>query len=203
MALLPRRDKQYLWHDGVPAYGHGRIPNSVDLPVTTIEAMSLYAVRREAAIATERRFGDRVCLIEAEPIEAIDVNTPADFALAELVASGQRERERVVLRTLRTELTSPVLADILDQLGVRGAVRGLEPSTPDARILGRAKTFKLRPLRDGEDFRGIYDALQTYEHIVPNDVIVVENGVPEYAYFGDLNARLAIRAGAVGAIIDG
>ena len=35
------------------------------------------------------------------------------------------------------------------------------------------------------------------------EVIVVENGVPDFAYFGDLNARLAIRAGAVGAIIDG
>jgi regulator of RNase E activity RraA/CMP-N-acetylneuraminic acid synthetase len=200
---LVRKEKQYLWNDGVPAYGYGRIPNSVDLPVTTIEAMSLYAVRREAALETGRRFGGRVCLLEATPVESIDVNTPADFELAGFIASGQRERERVILRTLRTELTSPVLSDILDQLGVHGAVRGLQPLTPEARILGRAKTLKLRALREDEDFRGIYDALKTYERIVANDVIVVENGLPDFAYFGDLNARLAIRAGAVGAIIDG
>jgi regulator of RNase E activity RraA/CMP-N-acetylneuraminic acid synthetase len=200
---LVRKEKQYLWTDGQPAYGLGRIPNSVELPPTVIEAMSLYVVRRDAALATGRRFGNRVHLLETSPIESIDVNTPGDFELAEYIASGQRERERVILRTLRTELTSPVLADILDQLGVHGAVRGLQPLTPDARILGRAKTLKLRALEPGEDSHGIYDALKSYERIVANDVIVVENGVPDFAYFGDLNARLAIRAGAVGAIIDG
>jgi regulator of RNase E activity RraA len=141
--------------------------------------------------------------MEGTPVENVDVNTPADFELAEFIASGQREKERITLRILRTELSSPVLSDILDQLGICGAVRGLAPLDPDSRILGRAKTLKLRPLRDGEDFRGIYAALKSYERIVANDVIVVENGVPDYAYFGDLNARLAIRAGAVGAIIDG
>ena len=200
---LVRKDKQYLWSGGVPAYGYGRIPNSVDLPETTVEAMSLYAVRRETALETRRRFGAHVYLMEASPLETIDVNTPADFELAEFVASGQREKERITLRTLRTELSSPVLSDILDELGIDGVVRGLKPLSPESRILGRAKTLKLRPLREGEDFRGIYQALNSYERIVANDVIVVENGTPEYAYFGDLNARLAIRAGAVGAIIDG
>ncbi len=200
---LVRKEKQYLWKNDEPAYGYGRIPNSVDLPPTVIEAMSLYVVRRQAALSTDRRFGSRVCLLEAAPVETIDVNTPEEFELAEFIASGQRERERIVLRTLRTELSSPVLSDILDALGVNGAVRGLRPLTPDTRILGRARTLKLRALREGEDFQGIYDALKSYERIVANDVIVVENGVPEFAYFGDLNARLAIRAGAVGAIIDG
>jgi len=200
---LVRAEKQYLWHDGIPAYGYGRIPNSVDLPPTIVDAMSLYVVRREAALKTRRRFGDRVYLLEATPVEGIDVNTPAEFELAEFIASGQRERERVILRTLRTELSSSVLSDILDQLGVNTAIRGIVPLTQGARILGRAKTLKLRLLRDGEDFSGIYDALRSYDYVVANDILVVENGVPDYAYFGDLNARLAIRAGAVGAIIDG
>jgi regulator of RNase E activity RraA len=34
-------------------------------------------------------------------------------------------------------------------------------------------------------------------------VIVVESDVPEYAYFGFLNANLAVRCGAAGAIIGG
>lgn len=200
---LVRKEKQYVWSDSAPVYGYGRIPNSVELSPTLIEAMSLYVVRRDAALRTERRFGDRVCLLEAAPVETIDVNTPADFELAEFVASGQRERERITLRTLRSELSSPILSDILDDLGIDAVVRGLRPLTAEARLLGRAKTLRLRPLCDGEDYRGIYDALHSYDRIVANDVIVVENGTPEYAYFGDLNARLAIRAGAVGAIIDG
>ncbi len=63
--------------------------------------------------------------------------------------------------------------------------------------------MKLRKLEDGEDFRGIYNALNSYDGISDNDIIVVENEVGEYAYFGDLNTRLAIRAGASGAIIFG
>ena len=35
------RAKQYTWSNGEPDYGRGRIPNSVDLPAVTIEAMSL------------------------------------------------------------------------------------------------------------------------------------------------------------------
>lgn len=33
--------KQYEWRDGVPVYGRGRVPNSVDLPQTIVEAMCL------------------------------------------------------------------------------------------------------------------------------------------------------------------
>jgi len=37
----------------------------------------------------------------------------------------------------------------------------------------------------------------------PGCIIAVGNEAPDHAYFGDLNATLAIRAGAVGAVIDG
>jgi regulator of RNase E activity RraA len=61
--------------------------------------------------------------------------------------------------------------------------------------------LRLRPKTEDEDYHRIYDALYSYETIVPGDIIVVENAVPEYAYFGELNAGLALRAGASGAII--
>src|SRR5262245_59076899 len=65
---LVRKEKQYLWTDGRPDYGVGRIPNSVVLPPTIIEAMSLYVVRRDAALTSGRRFGNRVHLLETSPI---------------------------------------------------------------------------------------------------------------------------------------
>jgi regulator of RNase E activity RraA/CMP-N-acetylneuraminic acid synthetase len=201
--VLVRKDKQYTWSEGTPDYGTARIPNSVDLPETVIEAMSLYVVRKSAVQSTKRRFGNRTYLLEASPLEAIDVNTPAEFELADFIASGLRERERVILRLLRTELSSAMLSDILDDIGCNTAISGLAPFNPSDRILGRARTLSLRPLEDGEDFHGIYDALKSYDFVVPNDVLLVANKVPQYAYFGDLNARLALRAGAVGAIIDG
>ena len=36
----------------------------------------------------------------------------------------------------------------------------------------------------------------------PGDVIVVHNEVKDKAYFGDLNANISIRSGAVGAVVD-
>jgi regulator of RNase E activity RraA len=76
-------------------------------------------------------------------------------------------------------------------------------SCQDVRMLGRAKTLRLRRLEDGEDFRGIYKALDSYATVVPNDVIVVENEIGQYAYFGELNANLAIRRGAAGVVVGG
>ena len=72
-----------------------------------------------------------------------------------------------------------------------------------AKILGRAKTLQIDACPDDSQFHRIYDSLSLYDHVVPNDIIVVANRVPEYAFFGELNANLAIRAGAAGAIIDG
>ncbi len=202
-ALLTTRDKLYTWQDGKPNYGYGRIPNSIDLPETRIESMGLYIVSREAALRCGRRFGDRPCFLEAQPIEAIDINTAGDFVLANYIASGKREKERLLIRTLQPLLSSPILSDILDDFGCQGVVRNLKPNMPSAKVLGRAKTMKLRALAPDEDYKGIYDALNTYESVIPGDIIIVENEIAEYAYFGDLNARLAQRSGAVGAIIQG
>ena len=202
-AVLMRSEKLYTWQDGRPTYGNGRIPNSVDLPATEIESMGMYIVGRDAALRFGRRFGERPLLLHAKPIEAIDINTSDDLILANHIASGKREKERLWIRNLQPLLSSPILSDILDDFGFRGVVRNLRPNMPNAKLLGRAKTMKLRALEPNEDYKGIYDALNTYDSVIPGDVIVVENEIAEYAYFGDLNARLAQRSGAVGAIIHG
>lgn len=202
-AVLVNRQKQYTWRNGVPVYDLNNIPNSVDLEDTIIETMGLYVMRREAAFSTNRRIGERPCLIEATPLEAIDVNWPDDFKLANLIAAGVREKDRILLENIKGQLNSSMLSDILDDLGVSAVVNGLKPNFDGAKIFGRAKTLKIRALNEGEDFRGIYDALQSYHTIVPNDVIVVENEINDFAYFGELNANLAIRAGASGAIVGG
>jgi regulator of RNase E activity RraA/CMP-N-acetylneuraminic acid synthetase len=203
-AVLIRKEKLYRWENGRPAYDIRHIPNSSTLPDTVIETMGLYAMRAEAARRTGRRIGDSPLVLEANPLEAIDVNWPEDLELANLIAAGQREQDRKLLANLRNQLNSSLLSDILDDLGLRKQViKGLRPNIDQARIIGRAKTLRLRTLKDGEDFRGIYRALESYKTIVPGDVIVVENEVPQHAYFGELNANLAVRAGAVAAIVGG
>jgi regulator of RNase E activity RraA/CMP-N-acetylneuraminic acid synthetase len=199
-----RREKQYLWRDGKPTYDIQHIPNSVDLPDVTIEAMSLYAVRRETALRTRRRIGDRPYVIELDPIEAIDVNWPKDFDLAEVIAAGMREQDGRLLANIRQLLSSALLSDILDNMGIDSVLSsGFSLNLPQVKLLGRAKTMQIDACPDDSQFTKIYDSLALYDHVVPNDIIVVANSVPEYAFFGELNANLALRAGAAGAIIDG
>lgn len=203
------RAKQYCWDGTVPAYGTGRIPNSIDLPATVIEAMSLYIVRNRGDGPATRRFGTRPLLFDLDPIEQIDINGDADLTVAETVAAGIRAREVTRFRAMLPHLSSPVLSDIAKEHGLRVVLpKALRP-TSGGKFLGRAKTLELtalavRPDRaPGGAWTGIYGALHSYRFVRPGDVIMVATDVPEHAYFGDLNANLAIRAGAVGAVIDG
>ncbi|WP_186171461.1 cytidylyltransferase domain-containing protein [Vibrio chagasii] len=203
-AILMRKERLYTWGEKRPNYNIESIPNSNDLDDTIIETMGLYIVRKDTALKTCRRVGDTPYFLEASPLEAIDVNWPEDFELAELIAAGTREKSRKLLGNIKNHLSSCMLSDLLDDLGYPNQVlKGLSPNIPGSKLLGRAKTLKLRKLNEGECFKGIYDALHSYDTIVPNDIILVENEVSDYAYFGELNANLAIRSGASGVIVNG
>lgn len=193
--------KQYLWERGEPLYGRGRIPNSVDLPVTTIEAMSLYAVRQEV-LSTGTRFGNSPIFFELTPTENIDVNWPEDLFLAETIAAGSRAQENLRAAALMPYLNSALLSDITREIGIPDCTLPKE-IYGHKRFFGRAKTLLLDQCQPGEPWQGIYDALDSYQFVRPGDVIMVENRVTDRAYFGNLNAQLAMRAGAVGAVIDG
>jgi len=200
--------KQYCWDGQEPRYGRGRIPNSVDLPPSVIEAMSLYIVRRAPGEEPPtRRFGSNPILFELTPTEQVDINNPADLSLAETLCAGQRSAEVTRLRVLQPYLSSPVLADITKDMGIRAVLPSAIGATSPGKMLGRARTLQLVAIppeeRHTERWRGIYDALDSYRFVRPGCVIAVGNEAPEFAYFGDLNATLALRSGAVGAVIDG
>lgn len=200
--------RQYCWADGKPLYGEGRIPNSVELPPTIVEAMSLYIVRRRAGEAPPaRRFGGKTILFDLDPTEQVDINNPADLAMAEALCAGHRAREVTRLRALQPYLSSPVLSDIAKEMGLRAVLPQSIGATSPGKILGRARTLQLVAIspeeRGGDRWRGIYEALDSYRFVRPGCVITVANEVPGHAYFGDLNATLAVRSGAVGAVIDG
>lgn len=207
--ILMKSEKSYLWENSKPTYGDGRIPNSKDLPKTITEAMSLYIVRKETALKNRKRFGNRPYFLFGEPLEYIDINNPEDLAAAEVIAEGYKNKEVNRLRLLKHFASSSMLSDLLDEYfwntgeKAGSVIAGLKPNISGRAnvIFGRAKTLKLRSLRAGENANGIYEAYSSYSLVTTNDVIVVENPVAENAYFGDLNTRIAIRAGASGAIV--
>jgi CMP-N-acetylneuraminic acid synthetase len=83
-------EPHYLWRDGRPAYfrADGTIPNSFELPPVVRETTGLYVNRRTAVLACRRRISPRAAPIELSALEAVDIDTEDDFALAELVARG-------------------------------------------------------------------------------------------------------------------
>lgn len=203
------RAKQYCWEGSDPVYGRERIPNSVDLPATIIEAMSLYIVRNDGKGTPTRRFGDRPILFDLDPVEQIDINDERDLVIAETVAAGLRSREAARFRAMAPHLSSSILADIAKEKGLRAVLPAALRPTSGGGFLGRAKTLELKSVTDPSDrtpdgeWNGIYDALQSYRFVRQGDVIMVATDVPQFAYFGDLNANIAVRSGAVGAVIDG
>lgn len=192
--------KQYLWDQGEPLYGRDRIPNSIDLPVTTVEAMAFY-ICRASVLNEPRRFGSRPLLFPLTPTEAVDVNWPEDLLLAERIAAGVRAQDNLKLGALAPYITSALLSDITREMGFSLSLPKEIKGT--GRFFGKAKTLLLDKPQSGESWSGIYNALDTYKFVRPGDVIVVENRIVDRAYFGNLNAQLAMRAGAVGAVIDG
>jgi CMP-N-acetylneuraminic acid synthetase len=201
--VLIKKEKQYTWNENGPNYDKNNIPNSVDLKDTIIETMGLYITNKKVAIENKKRIGNTPYLLEANALEAVDVNYPDEFELADYIMRGKREKENEKFRNLSKILNSALLSDVMDDLGINGFIRDFKLNLENKKIMGRAKTLKIRLLKEGESLEGIYSALNSYETIVPNDIIIVENEAGEYAYFGNLNANLAINRGAIGTIIDG
>lgn len=207
-AILMKKEKLYLWEENPdgqvsPLYDKFHIPNSKALPDTLIESMGLYIVRSDMAYKTRMRFGENVFMLTGSAIETVDVNYPDEFELAEVIMRGLQEKENRLFRLAANYFSSAVFSDILSEMGIENTIGGFTCNFPQRKVMGRANTLKLRKLKDGEDYRGIYDALETYARITPGEIIVVENEIEDRAYFGDLNANLAIRAGVVATIVGG
>jgi len=201
--VLVNKQALYTWDENGPVYDINNIPNSNDLTPTTIETMGMYISTKESALKTKRRIGEKPFQLIATAEEAIDVNYPEEFKLANFIAAGKRELDRKLYNNLKHQLTSSALSDILDDLGLTEQTTTSFTPNMKTKIFGRTKTLKLRRKKEDEDFRKIYQALHTYPTIIPGDIIVVENEVSDLAYFGEMNANLAIRSGASGALIGG
>jgi regulator of RNase E activity RraA/CMP-N-acetylneuraminic acid synthetase len=202
--VLVNREKQYTWNEHGPLYDRECIPNSKDLPDTIIETMGLYMTNKNVALNMKKRYGANPYLLNAEPVEAIDVNYPADFELADIISKGMKSTENRKMNFLARFVNSAMISDVLDDFGLSNQViTGMHCNIKGTKLFGRARTLKIRKLQEGEDFRGIYNALKSYSQVSDNDVIMVENECSEYAYFGELNTMLSIRSGGSGTIIGG
>jgi 4-hydroxy-4-methyl-2-oxoglutarate aldolase len=103
-------------------------------------------------------------------------------------------------------LTSAILSDSLDEVGLRNQVleTRLAPLVPGSRIFGRAWTVRFEPSTD-DNLADPYGAAIDYiSAIRRGEVAVVATADSnESAFWGELFSAAAIGAGAVGIITDG
>ena len=75
---------EFVWHNGLPLYDTMKIPRTQDIKKIFIETTGLYVYKKEL-ITHGRRIGDNPCLIEVDSTEAVDINVPVDFMVAQQI----------------------------------------------------------------------------------------------------------------------
>jgi 5-oxopent-3-ene-1,2,5-tricarboxylate decarboxylase / 2-hydroxyhepta-2,4-diene-1,7-dioate isomerase len=149
-------------------------------------------------------------IVEADrdlaPIGAMPRVTPATRAAAvgslaesELSAEAEAALRRVSVATLTSQLL---------RRGIRNTfMKGLRPTRPDLRMVGRALTLRYAPLREdvvAADVAELNAQKRAVETIGPGEVLVIEaRGELGAGTIGDILALRALRRGAAGIVTDG
>lgn len=89
-ALTVVKMNEFLWKDGVPMYDRTRIPRTQDIGNLFAETTGLYIYPRDLILKDGRRTGDNPYMIEVSRDEAVDINEPIDFEMAQLVFNRKK-----------------------------------------------------------------------------------------------------------------
>ncbi|ADO67299.1 putative bifunctional N-acylneuraminate cytidylyltransferase/demethylmenaquinone methyltransferase [Cafeteria roenbergensis virus] len=198
------KENFYLWDNKGPLYNTHKIPNSNDLDKTIIESMSIYATTKDNFIKTKKRVSEDTIPYFLENEEKIDINNIDDFILANKIAIYNKYEEQQQFNNLKIKLNSSIISDILTDLGIKNRIiKNFNLNLQNKKIFGRVKPIQIREKHQNENFKDIYKCLNSYETISHGDIIFVNNPLKQKAYFGDLNATIAITKGCQGTIING
>lgn len=83
-AFTAKSVNEFLWIDGKPIYNTEKIPRTQDIQNIYAETTGMYVYTREL-IKNGRRIGDKPFIIPVDFVEAVDINTPADFDYAQAI----------------------------------------------------------------------------------------------------------------------
>ena len=78
--------QDFLWKDGKPFnYNLSNIPRTQDLPMLFEETSGFYIYKYEVMSSLHRRIGEKPYIVEVNELEAIDIDEPADFVIADAI----------------------------------------------------------------------------------------------------------------------
>lgn len=95
-------------------------------------------------------------------------------------------------------VSTSILSDALEMVGVRGQCNGLFSPAAGVRVFGRAFTVRISPHNPKSTVHDEY-----MEDLRPGDVVMLDGRGVEGALWGDLRSIVAQRLGAVGTVVEG
>lgn len=85
-SFAAKKLQDFLWKDGVPFnYELSNIPRTQDLPPIFEETSGFYIYKHDVMANLHRRIGDNPFIVEVGEIEAVDIDEPEDFAIADAI----------------------------------------------------------------------------------------------------------------------
>lgn len=91
--------KEFLWLDGKAInYDPKNAPNSQNLPDVKALNFGLTLVKRESLIKNRNIIGDRPVFVDTSDVEAVDIDTPLDFYIAEQLYIRLKNGESLLSR---------------------------------------------------------------------------------------------------------
>lgn len=114
------------------------------------------------------------------------------------------EIERSRLKAIQTELYTPVVGDVLDELGYRRQFLppGIAGITTASRVVGRAMPVLIADVTGAQakPFGRLTEALDQLES---GEVYIAQNATIPCSAWGEILTATALHRGAVGAVVDG
>ena len=85
-SFAAKKLQDFLWKDGTPFnYDLTNIPRTQDLPVLFQETSGFYIYKHDVMAMLHRRIGDKPFIVEVGEIEAVDIDEPEDFTIADAI----------------------------------------------------------------------------------------------------------------------
>ena len=85
-AFAAKKLQDFLWKDGVPFnYDLANIPRTQDLPALFEETSGFYIYKHDVMANLHRRIGENPFIVEVGEIEAVDIDEPEDFMIADAI----------------------------------------------------------------------------------------------------------------------
>lgn len=91
-AFAAVKTQEFMWKGGKPMnYDVNFIPRTQDLPVIYAETTGFYVFTKDVIQVKRSRIGHKPYIYEVSKIEAIDINDPVDFDIANAIYRGMKE----------------------------------------------------------------------------------------------------------------